>query len=112
MLIIMAGALKSPQDSEIATRLITLRRIYAGDNQTIFAKKIDIDVKRWNNFERGLPLSKEVAFRLVERIPGLTLDWLWLGIESGLPLQLQRELAEAGNGTTAGTPLMDRRTSR
>jgi hypothetical protein len=97
----MATAAKKPEDSEIAQRLSRLREVVSGENQTAFATRIGIEVKRWNNFERGLPLSKEVAFLLVKKVPGLTLDWLWLGIESGLPLKLQRELAEAGKATTS-----------
>jgi plasmid maintenance system antidote protein VapI len=76
-------------------RLIALRELHSGDNQTAFATLIGIDVKRWNNFERGSPLSKEIAFILVKKFPGLTTDWLWLGKEEGLPSRLQRELAEA-----------------
>jgi hypothetical protein len=63
-----------------------------------------IEVKRWNNFERGSPLSKEIAFVLVTKIPGLTLDWLWRGVEDGLSVKLQRELTEAGKATTSATP--------
>lgn len=89
-----------------AERLKALRQFVAGDNQTLFATRMGIEVKRWNNFERGSPLSKEIAILLVTKVPGLTLDWLYLGIESGLPIALQRELAAAGNGkTSAGEPL-------
>lgn len=59
------------------------------------------EVKRWNNFERGLPLGKEAAFQLVQKIPGLTLDWLFLGKEDGLPVKLQRELLEAEKASTS-----------
>ena len=87
---------------------MALRHLVAGDNQTKFAAMIGLEVKRWNNFERGKPLSKEVAFILVRKIPGLTTDWLWLGNESGLPLKLQRELEEAGKATTAATAVKGR----
>lgn len=89
---------KTPQptdNSEVAHRLSVLRQAVAGENQTAFAIRLGIEVKRWNNFERGFSLSKEIAFLLVQKIPGVTLDWLWLGNESGLPLKLQMELAEA-----------------
>ena len=86
---------------EVSARLQAVRHLVAGDNQTLFSGQIGIDVKRWNNFERGSPLSKEVAILLVRKVPGLTLDWLYLGIESGLPLALQRELAAAGNANTS-----------
>jgi hypothetical protein len=97
----MAATVKKPEDSDIAKRLSRLRQVVSGENQTAFAARMGIEVKRWNNFERGLPLSKEIAFLLIKKVPGLTLDWLWLGIESGLPIQLQRELTEAGKATTS-----------
>lgn len=80
---------------DLRTRLMALRYMVAGENQTIFAAKIGMEVKRWNNFERGSPLSKGMAILLVQKIPGLTLDWLFLGKEDGLPRTLQAELADA-----------------
>ena len=89
------------ENAEVARRLRTLRHVISGENQTAFAQRIGIEVQRWNNFERGLPLSKPVAFLLVGQVPGLTLDWLFLGVEDGLPIKLQRELVEALKSTTA-----------
>ena len=97
----MAGKLTKKDVDEAARRLETLRLAVAGGSQTAFAARIGMEVKRWNNFERGLPLSKEAAIQLVRRIPGVTLDWLFLGIEDGLPVKLQREIAEAGKATTS-----------
>lgn len=91
----MARTPHPTDNSEVARRLSVLREAVAGENQTAFATRLGIEVKRWNNFERGYALSKEIAFLLVQKIPGVTLDWLWLGNESGLPLKLQMELAEA-----------------
>lgn len=96
----MAATLNPASNSEVAKRLQALRYHLAGNNQTAFGKRYDIDVKRWNNFERGLSLSKPIAFLLCQKIPGLTLDWLFLGNESGLPVKLQRELVEAGKAIT------------
>jgi hypothetical protein len=78
-----------------------LRLAVTGESQTAFAQRVGIEVKRWNNFERGLPLSKDAAITLVRKIPGLTLDWLFLGNEAGLTIKLQRELTEAGKGSTS-----------
>mgnify|MGYP001601771837 CR=1 FL=1 len=96
----MAKTTKLSESSEVARRLATLRRVVAGESQTAFALQVGIEVKRWNNFERGLPLSKDAAIMLVRKFPGLTLDWLFLGIEDGLPIKLQRELTEAGKAST------------
>jgi len=84
-----------PFEHDLAKRLKALRYMIAGDNQTTFAAQMGIEVKRWNNFERGSPLSKEIAFLLVQKIPGLTLDWLFLGREDGLTRTRQLELADA-----------------
>lgn len=80
---------------DLPMRLKALRHMVSGENQTTFAAKIGIEVKRWNNFERGSPLSKEIAILLVQNIPGLTLDWLFLGKEDGLTRTRQAELADA-----------------
>jgi len=84
-------------DKAIAWRLKCLRYLVAGGNQSAFAAQLGIDVKRWNNFERGIPLSKEVAFMIVKKWPDLSLDWLWRGLDDHLTVKRQRELAEAGN---------------
>jgi len=91
----MAGTPYPSDNSEVARRLMVLRQVVAGENQTAFAARLGMEMKRWNNFERGYALSKEIAFLIVQKIPGVTLDWLWLGNEGGLPIKLQRELAEA-----------------
>lgn len=96
----MAKTPAPTENSEVARRLVNLRLAVAGESQTAFAQHVGIETKRWNNFERGLPLSKDAALILVRKIPGLTLDWLFLGVEAGLTLKLQRELAEAGKATT------------
>jgi hypothetical protein len=91
----------NPSSNEsVAERLKLLRWVVSGENQTAFAARLGIEPKRWNNFERAMPLSKEVAFLIVKKFPDVTLDWLWLGNEGGLPVRLQRELAEAGKATT------------
>ena len=100
----------SPSDLEnasIALRLRILRHYIAGSehgSQLIFATRVGVDYKRWHNFERGLPLNRDVAIHLTKAVPGLTLDWLYLGKEDGLPLKLQRDLAEAGKALTLTAP--------
>jgi hypothetical protein len=60
-------------------RLRILREIVAGDSQQDFARKIGIELKRWNNYERGYPVPREVAFIIRERLPGMCVTWLWWG---------------------------------
>lgn len=89
-------------DVDTARRLRVLRA-YAGcaDSQTRFAMKYGFSVKQWNNLERGYPLSRDVAIQLVQKFPGLTLDWLHLGKLDGLPGTLRAELEAAGNALTS-----------
>lgn len=78
-------------------RLRLLREIVAGeDNQTEFCRILGIDFKRWNNYERGYPVPREVAFMLHSKLPGMSIEWIWFGKKSGLsPEYLKRiEVAE------------------
>ena len=98
---------------DLPLRLKALRFMIAGENQTSFAARIGIEVKRWNNFERGSPLSKEIAILLVQKIPGLTLDWLFLGKEDGITRTRQLELADALKAVAgAGKPTTSARAGR
>jgi hypothetical protein len=67
-----------------------LRKCISGGSQTAFAARLGIEVQRWNNFERGSPLSKEVAILIVQTFPDVTLDWLFLGKTDGLTLKRHR----------------------
>jgi len=96
----------SPSDLEtaaIARRLRVLRHYIAGDefgSRQRFAVRVGIDYKRWNSYENGAPFNRDVAIHLVKAVPGLTLDWLFLGREDGLSVKLQRDLAEVGKTVT------------
>lgn len=51
----------------------------------------------WNKYELGVrPIPLGLAERLVRRYPGLTLDWIYLGVESGLQNPALLEQLEAG----------------
>jgi hypothetical protein len=93
---------RHPESNEATTwRLKCLRYAMAKDNQSAFAAMLGIEPKRWNNMERGHPLSKEVAFLIIRRWPDITLDWLFRGIDDHLTVRRQRELADAGNAMTS-----------
>lgn len=98
--VLMRTSSRPDSNEAVADRLRLLRQVVSGESQTAFAARLGIDVKRWNNFERESPLSKEVAFLIVKKFPDVTLDWLFLGNEGGLPVRFQRELAEAGKANT------------
>jgi transcriptional regulator with XRE-family HTH domain len=80
---------------------LRLLRAYLGCTQAEFAAKLGISPQRCHNFENGFLLSKEVALKLVNLVPGLTTDWLWFGKTEGLTLSLAIEL-EGLSGTRAG----------
>lgn len=77
-----------------AERLKRLRTAYGFETSTAFAAFLNIGFQRWNAFENGAPLSREVAFLLVRRFSGLSLDWLYFGRTEALPLELARRLGE------------------
>jgi transcriptional regulator with XRE-family HTH domain len=64
-------------------RLRQLRAVY-GESQTEFAERLGIPFKRWNQYERGYPVSRQVAFILCKELPGFSIEWLWFGHEGGL----------------------------
>jgi hypothetical protein len=67
-------------------RLKLFRIAVAGDGseyQIDFAKKLGIDFKRWNNYERGYPVPREVAFLLRNKF-AMSVEYLWFGDEGNL----------------------------
>ena len=87
-----------------AERLKRLRTAHGFPTSSGFAAFLEISNNRYNGFENGLPLSREVAFLIVKKIPGLSLDWLYFGRSEALPLELARRLGELtppGKRTTA-----------
>lgn len=97
----MAADPELMSNEAVARRLIALRHSVAGDNQTRFAIKIGIEVKTWNASERTGNLSRKTANLLCDKIAGLTLDWLYRGVEDGLTVALQRSLAAAETNLTS-----------
>ncbi len=88
--------------NELASRL-RLLRASTGRSGPAFAEWIGIDYPRWNNYERGYPLPTPIALILCQRVPGLTLDWIYRGRFEGMTLDLVRrlEVAESGKSSTA-----------
>jgi hypothetical protein len=82
-----------------AQRLRLVREIAGYETAAAFARKLDIKLSRYWNFENGLPLSIEVAQIIVRAVPGLSLDWLYNGEERGLSGDLRKRL-EAENART------------
>lgn len=76
---------------EYCRRIRLLRGLF-GESQTEFAFRLGIPFKKWNHYERGYPLSRETAFILQQKVPGISTDWIWFGNEKGLSDTLQRRL--------------------
>lgn len=65
-------------------RLRLLREIVSGENQVEFAQRLGIPFKRWSNYERGYPVPRETAFLLMQKFPGVSVEWLWFGMVGNL----------------------------
>lgn len=87
---------KPAADQGQAERLVRLRESLGYPTATAFAKFLDVGQQRWANFENGYPLSRDMVFRLVQSIPGLSSDWLYFGRSGGLAVDLARRLGELG----------------
>jgi transcriptional regulator with XRE-family HTH domain len=89
-------------DTSVGKRMRKLRIALGYKQASTFAlSRLGIDANRWTNVERGFPLSKELAFLLVQKIPGLTLKWIYFGrAETSLSVGLARKLGELGEEPT------------
>src|SRR3974390_753952 len=65
-------------------RLRLLREIISGERQADFARRLGIPAKRWNNYERGFPVSREIAFMIWHAFPGMSIEWIWFGATGNL----------------------------
>jgi transcriptional regulator with XRE-family HTH domain len=77
---------------EYKERLKMLREIVSGENQQDFADRIGIPFKRWNNYERGYPIPRETAFILMEKFKGVSLEWIWFGMEGNLSTDFRQRI--------------------
>ncbi len=78
--------------AEVADRMRHLWRALEFPTSAAFAAAIGVTPTRWNNVENSGSLSKEIAFKIVQKFPGVTTDYLWLGRMDGMPLQRARQL--------------------
>lgn len=80
-------------DREVAERLQRLWKQLGFPSSAAFAAHLGFSSTRWNNVELSGALSKDVAFRIVQKFPGITTDYLWFGKTDGMPVQRVRELS-------------------
>jgi len=91
------------QPSPTGARARVLREAMGYDSAIAFAAFLGVSPQRWNNVEVGYPLSRDMAFLLVSKVPGLSLDWLYFGRADGLPLELARRLGALEGFTSSNT---------
>jgi transcriptional regulator with XRE-family HTH domain len=77
-------------------------RLASGIERKEFVTRLGIGFADWNNYEDArMLLAPLSAAKLVDLLPGLTLDWIYLGRSSGLDADLHRRLAAAEDGKAA-----------
>lgn len=89
-----------PKDSDIAQRIIRLRLARGFPKTADFARFLGVSKSRLSNVENGSPLAKDLAFRIVQKVPGMTTDWLWFGSTGGLSHQMAQMLDEGPSPST------------
>jgi hypothetical protein len=83
------------ENNQTSERLKLIRAVAGFETAGALAIKLNVGPQRLQAFENGFQLSLNLALQLVELVPGLTLDWLYLGrtngLSAGLLLQLERQ---------------------
>ena len=86
--------------AEVGKRLKAIR-VVSGIERKEFVRRLAIGVLAdWNNYEDArMLLTVQIAAKLIDLVPGLTLDWIFFGRTSGLDDDLHCRLAAAANDT-------------
>lgn len=77
---------------DVAGRCRLLWRALDHANSAAFAAWLGVGPTRWNNVENTGILSKELAFLLQRKIPGMRIEWLWFGDRAMMPDYLLRKI--------------------
>jgi transcriptional regulator with XRE-family HTH domain len=88
------------RDNEIAKRLRILREAEGEDSSSAWAERMGFSAQQYSNYENGYPLPRDPAMVLAREIPGLTIDWLFIGREEGLSFDIRRRLRAAAKIST------------
>jgi len=85
-------------NADIARRLIALRDALGFDGPAAFARHIGILPQALNNYERAYRRPDlDMAYKLKAHT-GVTLDWLYEGDRSGLPLHVAKIIPDQTGG--------------
>src|ERR1700730_13337849 len=80
----------------IPQRLRAIRKAQGFEQAKEFAEFLEVSAERYGNIEAGSSeLSKKIAFCIVEKVPGMTLDRLFLKSRDGLNVALHQRLEVA-----------------
>jgi transcriptional regulator with XRE-family HTH domain len=89
-------------DKTAVGRRLKAIRLTSGIERKEFVTRLGIGFADWNNYEDArMLLAPLSAAKLVDLLPGLTLDWIYLGRSNGLDADLHRRLAAAEEGKAA-----------
>lgn len=93
-------------DMAVAERVQRVKEYLGCVTDQAFADELGggVSANRINNVLRGHPLGRELAARLVRRVPGLSVDWLWFGNAAGMPIGLLKALGVTGIAPTPPKP--------
>jgi DNA-binding XRE family transcriptional regulator len=84
----ISEGMKLDPEAAHRSRLQLLRAKHDNMSQAEMARRLDMSIQRYNNIERGMPLSHDAAMRIVDTFPGVDLDWLYRGVRDGLSAQM------------------------
>jgi hypothetical protein len=87
-------AITERESEEIRRRLVVIRKYATGDSQAEFARLLGIAPNRWNNIERGYPLTLRISFMIMKQVKGISIGYILQGETERLPPPVKRQLAE------------------
>jgi hypothetical protein len=90
----MAGQ-DSIDNKAVAERLRRVMDAYGIRTVRQFAIALEVAEDRLGVPMRGGSLSNQIAFRVCQKFPGVTLDWLYFGRADMLSPSMQKSLGEA-----------------
>ena len=87
----------------IPKRLRALRKVLGYDQANHFARDLGVTANAYGNVEAGSPLSTKMMIKINVLCPDVTWEWLQLGNERFLSVDMRRKLriAEAENAADA-----------
>jgi hypothetical protein len=88
----------SIDNKEVAGRLRRVMDAYGIRTVRQFAQALEVAEDRLGVPMRGGSLSNQIAFKVCQKFPGVTLDWLYFGRADLLSPSMQKSLGEAPGG--------------